>query len=73
MGERVNGIHEVGGSIPPGSTNQTTEYFNVFMFNLGCHHAAYDWGSTGEARAAKLGPSLLLDAERRGLITAQRL
>jgi hypothetical protein len=21
MGERVNGIHEVGGSIPPGSTN----------------------------------------------------
>jgi hypothetical protein len=21
LGERVNGIHEVGGSIPPGSTN----------------------------------------------------
>jgi hypothetical protein len=22
LGERVNGIHEVGGSIPPGSTNK---------------------------------------------------
>jgi hypothetical protein len=34
MGERVNGIHEVGGSIPPGSTNKpiTTEIISLNDF-----------------------------------------
>ncbi len=30
LGERVNGIHEVGGSIPPGSTIPSFERFSIF-------------------------------------------
>ncbi len=29
LGERVNGIHEVGGSIPPGSTNNPNDLAKI--------------------------------------------
>jgi hypothetical protein len=31
LGERLNGIQEVGGSIPPGSTKEPNDYNDLLM------------------------------------------
>jgi hypothetical protein len=33
MGERVNGIHEVGGSIPPGSTSFIAQAIDIGLIS----------------------------------------
>ena len=43
LGERVNGIHEVGGSTPPGSTINTKSYnfFSTLKFHLRPYPTVY--------------------------------